>query len=161
MNSAAKRKPTKPRVYLRVIKGGLEPADPYAALQLRAKGYHIGDVLVATLVKLNNPGFNRLHHRIGQLCAANIEAFHGMDAHQVLKRIQWEANIHCEEVAVLVGGTLAATMRFPLSISFENMDDGQRHDVVLATCRWISKTYWPSLTSAQVEEMAESFVAEI
>lgn len=156
------RKPSKskPKVFLRIIKGGLVPADGYAQSQLRAKGYKVGDVVTAELKKLNNPAFNRLMHRIGQLCVANIEAFHGMDAHQVLKRIQWEGNIGCEEMGVMVPGIGLAMMRFPLSMSFDNMDDGERHEIARAMCRHISQKYWPTLAPEQIEQMAESWVEE-
>ncbi len=156
---AVKRKPD--TIWLRVEKGALVPADRYSQGKLRERGYCKGDVLSATLKKVNNPAFNRLHHRIGQLCVQNIEAFQGMDAHKALKKIQWEANIACEEMPVLVDGKIAAVMRFPLSLSFENMDDGERHEVVRAMCRWISNTYWPELSPEQVEEMADSFVEEV
>ncbi len=149
---------SKPKVFLRVVKGGLEPADEYARQQLRSKNYHIGDVLTAELKKLNNPAFWRLMHRIGQLCAENIEAFAGMDAHKVLKRIQWEANIACEEMGVMVPGMGLATVRFPLSLSFESMDDGERHEIAVAMCRHISTKYWPILSPEQIEQMAETWV---
>lgn len=156
-----KRKSSKPPIFLRVEKGALVPADPYAKSQLRAKGYVVGDVVAATLKKLNNPAFHRLMHRIGTLCAANIESFSGMDAHQVLKRLQLEGNIGCEELGVMVPGVGLAMMRFPLSLSFESMDDGERHEVARAMCRHISEKYWPQLTPDQVEEMAESWVEEV
>lgn len=145
---------------LKVVKGGFAPADSYTNGILRQRGYCIGDIVGAVITKCNNPKFNGLHHRIGQLCADNIEAFEGMEAHSVLKRIQWEANIWCEEVPVFLDGGLVATMRFPRSMSFENMDDSQRREAVLAMCRYISKRYWPSLTPEAIEEMAESFVTE-
>jgi hypothetical protein len=158
--TAAKRKSSKPPVYLRVIKGALVPADAYAQGQLRAKGYAVGDVIAAELKKLNNPKFHRLMHRIGTLCAENIDSFAGMDAHQVLKRIQWEGNIGCEEMGVMVPGVGLAMMRFPLSLSFDSMDDGERHEVARAMCRHISEKYWPSLSPEQIEEMAECWVEE-
>lgn len=144
-------------IFLRVAKGRLEPADGYASMQLRARAYKVGDVIEATLKKINNPGFNRLHHRIGQLCADNIEAFHGMDAHQVLKRLQWEANIHCQEVGVQVPGVGLAMMRFPLSLSFDDLEDGERHEVVQRMCRHISEKYWPGMKPEQIEALAEAF----
>ena len=96
-----KRKPAKKeRVFLRIVKGGLEPADPYAASKLRERGYSVNDVVSADLKKLRNPAFNRLVHRIGQLVVANIEAFAGMDAHAAVKRLQWESNTECDEVGI-------------------------------------------------------------
>ena len=157
-NVKAPRSRKKPGVFLRVVKGALVPADGYARSQLRAKKYVVGDVVLASLKKLNNPRFNRLMHHIGVLCAENIEDFSGMDPHKVLKRLQWEGNIACEEIGVMVPGVGLAMMRFPESLSFENMDDGERHEVARAMCRHISEKYWPSLRPEQIEEMAESWV---
>lgn len=156
------RKRRKPEgIYLRVEKGALVPADGYARNQLKAKGYHTGDVVSAQIKKLNNPKFDRLIHRIGQLCAANIEAFHGMGAHQVLKKLQIESNTHCEELPILLPEMgIVARQRIPLSLSFEEVDDGERHEIGRAFCRWIAKTYWPDMTPEAVEEMAESFLEE-
>lgn len=162
MSDKPKPKRRKPEIiYLRVEKGALVPADGFAQKQLKAKGYHTRDVLAVTLKKLNNPKFDRLLHRIGQLCAANIEAFHGLGAHQVLKKLQIESNTHCEELPILLPELgIVATQRIPLSLNFEEVDDSLRHEIGLAWCRWIAKTYWPTLTPEQVEEMAESFVNE-
>lgn len=157
--SPIKRKP-KPRTYMmRIVKGGMEPADGFALSQLRERNYKIGDLVTCTFKKLNNPKFNRLIHRIGVLCAKNIETFHGMDGHQVLKRIQIEGNIHCELIGVVLGG-MAAEYRYPLSLDFETVDDGERHAIAMKFCRWIAEKYWPGMTAEAIEEMADSFVDE-
>jgi hypothetical protein len=152
----------KPEIFhMRVIKGGFAPADPYAASRLRERGYHVDDIVGCTFKKLNNPAFNRLLHRIGQLCAQNIEAFSGMEAHQILKRLQYEGNIHCEEMPVVVNGLGMVVARWPLSLDFETVDDGQRHVIARAFCRWIAEKYWPGMTEDQVAEMAENWIEEI
>ena len=43
------------RVYFRVGRGCLIPADSYAASILRARGYAMNDLLAAELVKPRNP----------------------------------------------------------------------------------------------------------
>jgi hypothetical protein len=83
-----------------------------------------------------------------------------MNAHTVLKRIQWEANICCEEVGVVVPGIGIAMMRFPLSLAFESMDDGERHELARGICRHISEKYWPDMSIEAIEKMAENFIDE-
>jgi len=146
------------RIFFRFSNNGLLPADSWAASQLQEKRFHNGDIVSAQLWKLNNPGFHRLIHRIGQLCASNIEAFDGMDAHRVIKRIQLEANICCDEIAGVLPGTGAVTWRIPQSISFDSMDDSERHELAAAMCRHIATRYWQTLNAEQIEQMAESFV---
>jgi len=155
-------KPTqkKERIYLKVGKGCLIPADAYAEGQLRAKGYKIGDVVAASISKLRNPAFNRLVHRIGQLVVANIEAFAGMDAHRAIKRLQIEGRVACDEIGIMVAGFGMVIQFIPRSLSFETMDEAEYHEAARGICRTIAERYWPTLSAESIEEMAESFVGE-
>lgn len=154
-------KSKKERIYLRVIQGGLVPADEYAASRLREKSYKIGDVLAASITKLRNPRFNRLVHRIGQLVVANIEAFSGLDAHTAIKRLQIEGRIACDEIGIMVPSYGMVVQVMPRSISFDTMDEGEYQEVARAIFRLIAERYWQTLTPEQIEQMAESFVNEV
>jgi len=145
---------------LRVVKGALQPADGYTAQRLRAKGYHIGDILSARLSKPRNPGFHRLAHAFGRLVAGNIDDFHGMDAHAVLKRIQWESGIGCEELGVKVPGVGFAVIRIPKSLSFASMDDGEFRELFRGLARHVAENYWPDLSPEQIEQMAATMPGE-
>lgn len=151
---------TREKIYLRVVRGALAPADNYAMAKLRERGFKVGDLLKADLTKPNNPKFHRLMHHIGQLCAANLDEFQGMDAHRILKRLQIEGNIACEELGVKIPGFGMVIQRIPKSLSFESMDDGERHEVARAMCRHISEQYWPGCSPETIEQMAESMVQE-
>jgi len=156
-----KRKPQKrERVFLRVVKGALTPADNYSASVLRSRGYSVGDLLQADLTKPRNPKFNRLVHRIGQLVVANIDAFHGMDAHSAIKRLQIEGRVACDEIGIAVANFGMVIQFIPRSMSFENMDEGEYKEAARGICRTIAQRYWPSLSAEQIEEMAESFIGE-
>lgn len=145
---------------LRVIKGGLVPADGYVSQRLRERGYKVGDTLMAILTKPRNPKFNRLAHRIGTLCVKHLPGFGSLTAHSSLKRIQWEANIACEEIGVMMPNIGIVPLRLPESLAFDQMDESVFHEVVKGICRHISFKYWPDLTPAQVEEMADTMVDE-
>lgn len=181
-SAARKRKPEP--VYFRVIQGGLVPADGYAQTQLRNKKFKIGDVVRCDVRKLRNPKFNRLVHRIGQLCASNIEEFSGMDAHRVIKRLQLEGNIYCDEIAIkpysllIVDSVLKAVkpildlfglqlsedglliVRIPVSLSFESLDEEEFHDAAKKICRLIAEKYWVDLSPEDIENMANIMVQE-
>jgi hypothetical protein len=148
------------RVFLRVIKGALAPADNYAASVLRSRGYAVGDLLQADLTKPRNPKFNRLVHKIGQLVVANIEAFTGLDAHKAIKRLQLESGANCEELAILINGYGMVIQRVPLSFGFDSIDEAEYHQAAKEICSHIAKTYWPSLSAEKIEEMAECFIDE-
>ena len=156
--SAKKRKPEP--VYLRVIQGGLVPADNYAQEQLRNKKFKIGDVVRCDVRKLRNQKFNRLVHRIGQLCAENIEAFSGLDAHTCIKRMQIEGKIACDEIGIMVPGYGMVIQFIPRSMSFDSMDEAEYNDCAKRICRLIAERYWPDLEPDQIEEMAECMVNE-
>jgi len=153
-----KRKPEK--IFLRVIKGGLVPADNFAEAQMRDKKFKIGDVVGASIRKLRNQKFNRLVHRIGQLVAANIEAFSGLDAHVCIKRLQIEGRIACDEIGVLVQGYGMVIQFIPRSMSFDSMDEAEYHDCAKQICRLIAARYWKDLEPEQIESMAGAMVDE-
>lgn len=148
------------RIYFRVDRGCLVPADNYAASKLRERNYHVGDLLAAELVKPRNPKFNRLVHRIGQLVVANIEAFSGLDAHKAIKRLQIEGKVFCEEIGIHVPGYGMLIQFIPRSLSFESLDEGEYQEAARQICRTIAERYWPTLSEEQIAEMAESFVGE-
>src|SRR3990172_1834954 len=126
------------RFMLRVTKGALIPADEYTQRRMRERGYRLDDVLTATLSKSRSPGFHRLAHAFGALVADNIEAFAGMDAHAVLKRLQIEANVGCDEVPLNFPGIGPCVYRVPKSLSFSSMDDGAFHETIAKLCQHVS-----------------------
>jgi hypothetical protein len=148
------------KIYFRVDRGCLVPADNYAQSKLRERGYHLGDLLSAELTKPRNPKFNRLVHRIGQLVTANIDAFSGLDAHKAIKRLQIEGKVACDEIGISIAGYGMMMQLIPRSLSNESMDEGEYQQAARGICRTIAERYWPSLTEDAIAEMAESFVGE-
>lgn len=151
------RKPE--RLLLTVAKGALVPADGYTAKRLRERGYRVGDALLADLRKPRHPGFHRLAHRLGQLIAENIDEFSGLDGHSVLKRLQIEANVACDEVPLfldLLGQKVKIAHRVPRSLSWASMDEGEFRETMRALSNYVALTYWPGLTAEQIEDMASA-----
>lgn len=151
-----KSRPQKPeRFLLRVEKGALVPADGYTQKLLREKGYRRGDMVLARLTKPRTPWYHRKVHVFGQLLAENVEDFEGLDAHQVLKRIQLEANIGCDEMALNFPGVGPVTYRIPRSLSYANLDQAEFETIYGQMCGYVVRRYWPDLDESQIEEMAE------
>ena len=142
----------------RVGAGVLEPYDAGTSAQLRAKGFKRGDVLATGLKKARNPGFNSLAHKLGSLLAENLDAFESLDSHKVLKRLQIEGHIGCDEIALNFPGVGPCVYRVPRSLSFASMDEGEFQQVIKAMCKYVAKTYWPTCTPEQVEQMASCWV---
>lgn len=147
----------KPRYALRVVKGGYAPADITAAAGLRTK-HRVGDLVFAEFTKPRNPGFHRLAHQLGALLAGNIEAFSGLDSHAVLKRLQIEGNVGCDEIALNFPGVGPCSYRVPRSLAYESMDEDEFHDLIASMCGYVSRTYWPQVTPERIEAMADVWV---
>jgi len=147
----------KVRHALRVIKGGYAPADSFSAAALR-KSHRVGDLVFAEFTNPRNSGFHRLAHQLGVLLAGNIEAFAGLDSHAVLKRLQIEGNVGCDEIALNFPGVGPCSYRVPRSLSYESMDQDEFHAVIAAMCAYVAKTYWPSMDAERIEAMASAWV---
>lgn len=148
------------RLMFRVERGALVPADTYTVARLRERGYKVGDLLAAELAKPRSPGFWRLAHQIGTMCARNIDEFAGMNAHAVLKQLQFDGNIECDVSESVIPGFGVMIHRKPRSLSFESMEEGEFRVVARAFCRHIAERYWPDMDEDAIAEMAESFVDE-
>jgi len=148
------------RIYFRVSKGALIPADPYAASVLRERGYHMNDLLAADLMKPRNPKFNRLVHQLGQLVVANIDAFAGLDAHTAIKRLQIEGKVACDEIGILIPNYGTVIQLIPRSLSYQSMDEGEYQAAARGISRTIAERYWPDTTPEAIERMADCMIQE-
>ena len=148
-----KKRPEK--ILLRVTKGALIPADELAQQRLRDKGYKTGDILAATLRKPRNPGYHRFVHAFGQLLVENIDEFTSMNAHTVLKRLQWECGVGCDEMGAKLPGVGYVQIRIPQSLSFESMAEGEFREVFGGLCNHVAEHYWTDLSADEIEGMVE------
>lgn len=169
--------------------GALAPSDEITAQRLRDRGYRIGDTVLATVSKPRSTGFHRLAHAMGQMAVDHLPGFEELDAHQALKRLQFEAGVGCEDMSIrsvdlwgqvidqireVMGDAYARVLReglreqgvpeipvrVPRSLSYESMDQGEFEAVMRAIARHIARTYWPEMDEDDVLEMADVFPEE-
>ena len=150
----------KERLMFRFDKGALVPYGNQTVTRLREKKYRVGDVVAIEIYKPRNPEFWGLAHRLGTLCAENIDEFYGKSAHEVLKKIQFDAGIECEETVTPVPGVGELRTRKPKSLSFESMDQGEFYEVMLAMSRYVVKEFWPGMDEKQILEMSGVMIGE-
>lgn len=139
---------------------------------LAERKYHIGTEVRAELKKPRNGKFHRLTHAIGALLVDNVEGFESLNSHEALKRVQREADVCCETVetdaAPIVAAVLAAAEavldrkaieiladalpaikkineRRPLSIAYDQMEEGQFAELFAGVTRYIDEHYAPDL----------------
>lgn len=143
------------KLMLKVIKGGFAPADEYTSKKLRERNYSIGEIVAGQITKPRNPKFWRMAHALGNLVAENIVGFEGMEAHKVIKRLQREAMLECDEFAFKVAGCGIVTQYIPKSLSFESMSEEVFSEFYSQMCQYIITAYWPSETTESIESMAD------
>ncbi len=149
-----KRRPEK--IYLRVAKNGLVPADPYAETRLLEKKYKVGDVLSAQLSKLRKQGTHKNAHKIGVLMMQAHDDFrYYVNAHDVLKRLQIESGAACEEIKIKNRSGEWELHRYPLSFSFDSLGEAEFNEAVRVICRYIVDVYWPDMDPEEIDLMAE------
>jgi hypothetical protein len=147
-------------IELRIEKGCLVPLDDRAKMLLRSRGYAVGDVVTADLRKERNGRYHRLVFALGNVVAENIEAFEGMDAHSVLKKLQLESEAGCERKGVSLPGVGACTVIVPRSLSYQEMDETEFQAVSKMLCAHVAKAYWPTMSAEDVERMAANWIGE-
>lgn len=151
----AKRKTSKRAVQLRVTQqGALVPADALSRDELRARKLHVGEIVSADPVRPRNPQAWSRAHKLAQLLIENVDRFRGKGAHEVLKRLQYEADIGCEHMMVHVPGVGESEVRWPQSLAFDQLDEGEFQEIYGQFCQHIIDCYWPDMDENQIDDMA-------
>lgn len=142
------------KILMQVAKGKLVPADGLAEQQLREKGFQLGDQVNVQISKARNHGYHRLAHAFGQLVVENIDGFEELDGHSVIKRLQLETGLECDEMRIQTpeGAMLA---RVPRSLSFGAMEQVRFENLMQGLARHVATVYWRDEVDAdEVIEMA-------
>lgn len=167
MSEEKAQKPAKPKpmpVYFTVRKlidpatgqvvGAFVPNSDEDKNYLRERGYKNGEKIRAVLTKPRNEKFNRMVHGMGHLIAENIEGYEGMRSHDAIKKLQIEAQIHCNvEVLTFEGMTLHRFI--PKSISYDSMDEHAFQDFWIQCCKYLIDKHWHNLDEDELTEMIE------
>lgn len=136
-------------VFLRVVKGGFEPASEHYAAMLRAKGFRVGDLVRAELTKPRNPRHHRLVFATLQRVLDNLDT--AMTVEQLLTILK----IKLGRAVPYVDSGTGRTYWVPESLAFDAMDESEFSVFHRDMCRVIARDYFPSWTPEQVAELAE------
>lgn len=146
---------------MRVSRGCLMPADGFAQKRLREKNFQLHEIVSVRIRRMREYWYHKWVHLFGELVAQNIPDFHGMTAHKVLKRLQAEAIIGCEEVAIRLEDGTKATMHFPRSLAYDEMDQAEFEEVFAGFCQHIIARYWPDLDQDAIPELIEAMEDQV
>lgn len=116
--------------------------------------YRRGDIVRAIFEKPRDEAFHRRVHLIGSFIAENVQAFHGMKSHDVIKRLQREAKAFCETVQMVFPEISPDPIEVTIaqSIAYDDMDDG---DFKLLTRQIIDHACAKHLAAITPEVFAE------
>lgn len=156
---AARRRKGPTPVYMRCEvdangQGIFRPADIAARNAMRAKKIRVGKVYAVTVKEIRNPGFHRKAHALMTAVIDNVEEFstyvRRRDEHKVLKRMQLQARLACDEI-MIDGGFICF---IPMSINFDDMEEAEFEALYNGLIEYIARKYWPGMTREAIEEIA-------
>ena len=144
-----KRRATRQRqaVFLRVVRGGFEPAAPVYASMLRERKFKVGDLVRAELTQPRNPGHHRAVFQLLRIIADNTDTT--VDALLTILKIK------LGRVQAIIDSATGKTYYIPESIDFESMDQGEFAAFHRDLCRVVSRDYLPHLKPDQVALVAD------
>ncbi len=139
--------------------GHLVPADSFAVDALHVLDMATDEHIQIQIHKIRNKGTWKHVHNIAKLCIEHIDDFSNYHrSHDVLKRLQFEGNIACDELAATLDEEVGLKIyRVPRSLSFESMSDDEFEEVFLAMKKHICEHYWKDMTPEGIDEMALAF----
>jgi hypothetical protein len=143
--------------------GSFRAADNSSRKILKSRDFHRHQEVIAYLYRVRDPRQWRRAHVLGLLLCEHVEAFHGLDAHQALKKIQEDGEIACESrrfpvpkaIGDLLGGVTHINLPVPRSLAFGEMDDGEFSAVYKQMADYVARTYFPDLEADAVERMLD------
>lgn len=162
----SKQRPRRP-IYFVVVRGidkatgeecgMLKPLNMVDRRAMKDRRYSVGTEVRAELKKPRNVKFHRLAHALGALIAEQLDAFHGLGAHDALKKLQAISGAACSPVEYNLEGIGKIVRTEPRSIAFDELDEGEFQEAMRTMYAKLQSEYWPSLTPEAIEQMVEMY----
>jgi hypothetical protein len=115
---------------------------------LRARNYHVGDVLRADLSKPRNPK----HHAL--VMALLQRVLENQDGLLTMNQLLTVVKIKLGRASPFIDAASSRTFWVVDSISFDAMDQGEFEVFWSDLCKLIAKDYFPGMAPALVSELA-------
>jgi hypothetical protein len=158
----ATRKRTADAVYARVTDAGtFEPTDQVSRDILRKKRLRRGDHVRLVVMKPRNYQQWKKAHQLGTFIAQNLEPFERFqmedgrtDSHGALKHLQFLSGVECEETEIELPDGRKIMARMPITLSFDEMDEGRFQAAYAGFCQYLINTWWSDMDERQIENAA-------
>lgn len=149
-------------VYARVTEAGtFEPADQVSRDMLRNKKLRRGDQVRLVVMKPRNYSQWKKAHELGTFIAQNLDAFERFqmesgrtDSHGALKHLQFLSGIECEETEVTLPDGRVVMARMPISLAYDEMDEGRFQAAYAGFCQYLIDTWWSTMDAYEIETAA-------
>lgn len=139
--------------------GAFVPAHHSDSDAMRARKFKVGEVVRGEFVRRRNPMHYRKAHALARLVAENVDGFEvqvaAKDWHAVLKKLQLDSGVACEDETIEVTGIGKLLRRVPRSLNFEDMDQSEFEPVYAGLVDHIIRTHWPEMSPEAIEQQAE------
>jgi hypothetical protein len=160
--TAKHAKRTADSVYARVTEDGkFDPSDQTSRDILRRKRLRKGDLVRLIVMKPRDTQQWKKAHQLGTFLAQNIEEFERFqmengrtDSHGALKHLQFLSAIECDETMVTLPDGMEILARNPISLAYDEMDEGRFQSAYAGFCQYIINKWWSSMDSWQIENAA-------
>jgi len=140
------------------IGGVFIPCGEMAVAECKRRNFKPGQKLLISFHNLRSYGTHKHAHNVGKICIKHIDDFSNYyDPHDVLKRLQIEGNIACDQIGATDANGTKVMYLIPRSLKYEDMDETEFLQVINKFYQFISKKYWPSIKPEAIQEMAELF----
>lgn len=136
--------------------GCLVPAGHVDRSILRQKKIKVGARIRTTVTRERDYGQYKYCHKLGQFMESNVDGFEGKDAHTIIKSLQLEGVIFCDQERLKIEGFDGYLIRnVPRSLAFDEMDEGDFQSFIRQLCAHIATKYLPTLAPEQVAAAVE------
>jgi hypothetical protein len=159
---ATVKKRTADAVYARVTDAGtFEPIDQISRDILRRKKLRRGDQVRLVVMKPRNEKQWRKAHQLGTFIAQHLEPFERFqmesgrtDSHGALKHLQFLSGVECEEAEVQLPDGRVVIARMPITLAFDEMDEGRFQAAYAGFCQYLINTWWSGMDEHEIENAA-------
>lgn len=117
------------------------PDGPANKAICNARKYTAGSSVRMLIQKPRNGEFHKLAHAVGTVLHENVPGFEQLKAHAALKKVQQLAGVCCDIMMIDLGMLGVHPVKVPRSIAYDEMEDGEFHELFEGVTSYIDEHY--------------------
>ena len=143
-----------PNVAIRLVvtpEGTFKPVDEASRQICRSRKFYAGIELLGYMYQMRSSENWAKAHGLGQALVEHVEAFHGLNAHTALKKLQEDGRIAVSVEKVEIKGIGFLERVVADSLAFDEIDEGEFQEIYGRMVEYARVTYWPQLDEAGMQ----------